>query len=252
MRWLYLLLLFTFIGCSVDELPPCEGDGTEGAICKEYQYVYGNYNGLNEYEYDKDGRLISKITKRKNGSEEGSTNYDYDSVGRVISIDLKASNGNLLTSQVFKYDAVRILKEEVTGQLNQTTQYIYSNNVLIAQENYKEGELESIDSLEYYSGTSVLYRVLNYEQGVLTQILLIESFSNNTEKRSYLNANGVLKSSNVRRFDELGNLIEDLDYNSIGDVVLRILYSYNQNQLDQITRFNESDEEFERIEYQRY
>jgi len=252
MRWLYLLLLFTFIGCSVDELPPCEGEGAEGAICKEYQYVYGSYNGLNDYEYDKDGRLISKITKRKNGSGEGSTNYAYDSVGRVISIDLKASNGNLLTSQVFKYDAVRILKEEVTGQLNQTTQYIYLNDVLIAQENYKEGELESVDSLEYYSGTPVLYRVLNYKQGVLTQILLIERFSNNTEKRSYLNANGVLKSSNVRRFDEVGNLIEDLDYNSIGDVVLRILYSYNQNQLDQITRFNESDEEFERIEYQRY
>ena len=31
------------------------------------------------------------------------------------------------------------------------------------------------------------------------------------------------------------------------------MYVYNsQNQLDQITRFNESDEEFERIEYQRY
>ena len=252
MRWLYLLLLFTFIGCSVDELPPCEGEGVEGAVCKEYQYVYGRYNGLNDYEYDKEGRLISKITKRKNGSGEGSTNYTYDSAGRVILIDLKSSNGNLLTTRVLKYDAIKLLKEEVNGQLNQTTQYIYLNNLLIAKENYKEGELESIDSLEYYSGTSVLYRILNFEKGVLTQILLIESFSNNTEKRSYLNANGVLKSSNVRRFDEVGNLMEDLNYNSIGDVILRILYSYNQNKLDKITRFNESDEEFERIEYQRY
>lgn len=252
MRWLYLLLLFTFIGCSVDELPPCEGEGAEGAVCKEYQYVYGLYNGLNDYEYDKEERLISKITKRKNGSGEGSTNYTYDSAGRVISIDLKSSNGNLLTTRVLKYDAIKLLKEEVNGQLNQTTQYIYLNNLLIAKENYKEGELESIDSLEYYSGTSVLYRILNFEKGVLTQILLIESFSNNTEKRSYLNANGVLQSSNVRRFDEVGNLMEDLNYNSIGDVILRILYSYNQNKLDKITRFNESDEEFERIEYQRY
>ena len=97
-----------------------------------------------------------------------------------------------------------------------------------------------------------MYRVLNYKQGVLTQILLIESFSNNTEKRSYLNANGVLQSSNVRRFDEVGNLIEDLNYNSIGVNILRILYSYNQNQLNQITRFNDSGDEFERIEYQRY
>jgi len=252
MRWFYLFLLYTFVGCSIDELPPCEGEGIEGAICKEYQYVYGSYNGLNDYEYDKAERLISKITKRKNGSSEGTTNYAYDSVGRVISIDLKASSGNLLTSRVFKYDATRILKEEVTGQLNQTTQYIYFNNILIAKENYKEGALESVDSLEYYSGTSVLYRVLNYKQGILTQILLIESFSNNTEKRSYLNANGVLQSSNVRRFDEVGNLIEDLNYNSIGVNILRILYSYNQNQLNQITRFNDSGDEFERIEYQRY
>ena len=172
MRWTLLFIPLFIIGCSVDELPPCEGVGMEGEICKEYQYVFGSYNGVNEYEYDLGTNLLSKVTtKRKNGSTEGVTKYGYNADGLITSIVLEDSKGKVLSEKTTTYNSDQnVLLETLIGQTNSQTESNYEGSLLKAVSYKNEGVIEWVDSLEYYSGTNDLYRKLRFREGVLSEI----------------------------------------------------------------------------------
>lgn len=251
LTFLYCLILF---GCSVDELPPCEGEGIEGEICKEYQYVFGRYNGVNDYQYDLITELVSNVTtKRKNGSVEGVTRYSYNDDNQITLINLEDSKGNVLTSKLTTYnDEGEVLSVKITGQVDTELKYIYSNEVLIAQEFKESGVASWVDSLEYYSETTDLYRKLRYSDGNLSQIVYFDSFANNINEERIANPNGIIQSKKVIRFDEFNNVLEELNYSGSNTLLGRVVYVYDGNILDRVEKYNESGEEFEEINYQRF
>ena len=253
--WKYFLIALSFfMSCSVDELPPCDGIGVSGEICKEYQYVYGDFNGSNYYEYDSDSELLTRIvTKGKNGSEEGTTAYEYDSLQRVVGIALEDINGRVLTEKSFEFnEAGYLVKERVEGQSNTTLDVIIENDLIIAEKFTEGSSIVWIDSLEYFLGTISLYRKIRFINGEISQITYFEEYSNNVKEEKVTNSNGIIQSKRVMNFDGNDNMIEELFYSGAGTLLKRTVYTYEGNLLDRVERYNESGVEFERLEYQRF
>ena len=154
MRWIGFLVIVFQVSCTIDELPSCEGLGEEGEICKEYQYIFGRYNGVNEYEYDINTGFLSQITtKRKNGSIEGVAQYSYNDLGFVSSIVFQDSKGQLLKEKSIYYNDLGDIDTEITiGESKVEYKYHYDGYVLNSSVLSINGEVEWVDSIEYFSG----------------------------------------------------------------------------------------------------
>lgn len=253
MRIFSYLLIFTLFACSVDELPPCEGVGIPDEVCKEYQYVYGSYNGVNDYSYNLESGSLEKITTlKKNGREEGTTSYFYDTEGRVVNIEKSSPSGALISTEIISYDSLdRISSKTFSSNEVAVTEYIYEEGLLIAEQLTVDGVVEWIDSLEYYSGTSSLYRTLRYVNNELTEIKLLVEFINDITEETITNQNGIIQGKTVRTYNG-GLLLEELNYSASGSLVQREQRDYENGKLSLITRFDIAGEEFERIEFYRF
>ena len=254
MRWFGSLFVLFLTNCSIDELPSCEGIGFEGQICKEYQYVFGRYNGLNEYEYDLNTSFISKIiTKRKNGSVEGIANYSYDDQGRLLSIVFKDSKGQLLKDKKIYYNEVGGIEAEVIlGKTKTEHNYYYVGNVLSAEIFSVNGQIKWSDSLEYFTGTNEIYRKFRFIENVLYQITYYEGFTNNVIEERVTNYNGITQSKKVTHYNENQEIIEELTYSKENVLLNKVAYIYFDGELDKIEKYNESGEKYEELNYQRY
>lgn len=254
LKRLIFAVIISLVSCSVDELPSCNGIGIEGEICKEYQYVNGDFNGSNQYFYDLDTQLKTKtITKGKNGNEEGSTLYAYDSLKRISQITLEDINGRELSVKTLKYsDSGFLILEKIEGQLNTTFERHFENNALVAETYMQDGGVLWVDSLEYFSGTESLYRKIRYSNNSITQIIYFEDYSNNVKEEKITDANGMIQSRKVLKFDENDNILEELIYSESDLLVKQSIYSYENGLLERVVKFNGAGVEFERFEYQRF
>lgn len=252
-KLMFLSCLF-FVSCAVDELPPCNGEGVLGEICKEYQFVFGRYNGVNDYQYDLISELVTEITtKRKNGSVEGVTRFSYNDNQQVSLVTLEDSKGNELTRKKTTYNTEGdVLLIKITGQVNTELIYKYSNDLLITQELKENSVTLWLDSLEYYSGTTNLYRKLRYVKHNLSQIVFYDSFANNIKEEKIANANGIIQSKKVFRFDDFNNILEELSYSSFNSLISRVVYVYEDGLLERVERYNNVGEEYEHVNYQRF
>ncbi len=253
MRYFISFLTLILIGCSVDELPPCEGAGIPGEVCKEYQYVFGEFNGVNEYSYDLEAGVLEKVTTlNKKSQEEGSKYFTYDSIGRVVKIERFKPSGALLSNETFEYsENGELVKEVFDGASLIVKEYLFNDTVQIAEKVTTDGVVEWIDSLEYYTGTRNLYRRLRYVSGELSQISLIVEYTNGVTEETITNQNGILQEKIVQSF--IGELLsEKLIYNSSGGLVQRDVWEYDDEKLSKISRYDEDEEVFESLEYYRY
>lgn len=250
----YIALLFIASSCSVDELPGCDGNGLAGEICKEYQYVYGEYNGLNSYMYNEAGdRLLIKVTQSKTGSEEGSTYYSYDDQGRRVGVELRGAGGNVIQTQSFFYNSNNeLFKEETVGDETNAIVYSYSNGILIAKTYATDGAVYQVDSMEYYAGTSTLYRTLKYAQGSVFEIEYVEWFGEGIKRESRYDNFGVKLGSSVERFNGSAELIEKIEYTENDNVKTTSNYDYINGVLNEIIKTDLDSEVFEKLVYQRY
>ena len=254
MRWIGILVVIFQVSCTIDELPSCEGLGVEGEICKEYQYVFGRYNGVNEYDYDVNTGFLSQITtKRKNGSIEGVTKYSYDDLGLISSIVFKDSNGQLLKDKQFYYNDLGDVETEIIlGDTKTEHNYYYDEDVLNVEVFSIDGQVEWMDSLEYFSGTNELYRKLRFVANTLVQITYYESFTNNVLEERVTNNNGVTQSKKVTYFNESKEKVEELTYSNVNILLNRVVFFYFGGELDRVEKYNESGEKYEELNYQRY
>lgn len=250
---LYIGLVFICFNCSVDELPACEGVGMEGEVCKEYQYVYGDYNGLNDYLYSADGeQLLVKTTQSKSGTEEGSTYYSYDDQDRVIQIDLRDSGGELFQTQTFNYNSNdELTSEEVDGDDSYSISYWYLNGVLKAR-TYKKSAVYQIDSLEYYSGTSDLYRTLKYKNGSVFEIEYNEWYGEFVNQKSRYDQFGQKLGSVIERFNALKERVEVIEYTANDNLKTKAVYTNFEGKLIEVVKYNSEDVVFEKLVYQRF
>lgn len=247
------LIVGSLISCSKDDLPGCIGNGQEGEICKEYQYTFGEYNGLNDYQYDESGDyLVNKITKSSSGKTEGSVHYFYAPNGVVSKIELKNANAETLQEKVFVYnDEGDVLEEKTTGNVNVSKSFKYENSVLRSIDNFEEGVIVSTDSVEYFTGTTDLYRTLNFQDGEVTRITYNEWFGEVLRKESVYNGNGIKQESKVERYEN-GKIIEELFYTAAGNISQEIAYKYEGGRLKEVNKTDESGKVFEQLIYQRF
>jgi len=252
MRILFLFSVLFLFSCSVDELPPCDGEGQIGEICKEYQYVNGRFNGSNSYEYNSNGDVSRIITSKKNGSEEGTALYSYDSLNRCVLISLQDPNGKILSEKIFEFEDDLLVSETVIGQQNSNIEFFYDAEDKLMAEKYSNNSGENyIDSLEYFVGVNKLYRKIRYKGSGVEHIVYYEEFSNDMTVERLVNSNGVLQERTVRYFNG-SELKEELVYNNENLLIQKTGYHYYQGELEVILKYNESGTEFERLEYQRY
>tara|TARA_B100000482_G_C12588757_1_gene290746 strand:- start:714 stop:1481 length:768 start_codon:yes stop_codon:yes gene_type:complete len=255
MRWIGFILVIFQISCAVDELPSCNGVGIEGEICKEYQYVFEKYNGVNEYEYDMNTGLLLKITtKGNNGSIEGVTNYTYNIQGLISSLFLEDSKGQLISEKDILYTDLGSIKSEIVsgGKIKTEHNYYYEDGLVRLEVFSSDGQVQWIDSIEYFSETNELYRRLRYVDDNLLQITYYEAFVNNVIEERLINNNGVTESKKVTLFNDENQKIEELMYSKDNILLNKVKYFYQDMKVDRIEKYNEFGEEFEELNYQRF
>ena len=254
MRWIGFLVIVFQVSCTIDELPSCEGLGEEGEICKEYQYIFGRYNGVNEYEYDINTGFLSQITtKRKNGSIEGVAQYSYNDLGFVSSIVFQDSKGQLLKEKTIYYNELGDIDTEITiGESKVECKYHYDGYVLNSSVLSINGEVEWVDSIEYFSGSDEMYRKLRYVNDGLSEITYYESFANNIKEERVTNVDGEMLYRKVIHFNENKYKLEELIYSKQNILLDRVVFYYFDEELDRIEKYNDSGEKYEELNYQRY
>ena len=254
MRWIGFLVIVFQVSCTIDELPSCEGLGEEGEICKEYQYIFGRYNGVNEYEYDINTGFLSQITtKRKNGSIEGVAQYSYNDLGFVSSIVFQDSKGQLLKEKSIYYNDLGDIDTEITiGESKVEYKYHYDGYVLNSSVLSINGEVEWVDSIEYFSGSDEMYRKLRYVNDALSEITYYESFANNIKEERLTNVDGEMQYRKVTHFNENEYKLEELSYSKQNVLLDRVVFYYFDGELDRIEKYNDSGEKYEELNYQRY
>lgn len=254
MRWICFLFVFVLLGCKVDQLPACEGSGLEGQVCKEYQYLFGVYNGVNEYEYDLDLGLLSVITtKTDNGSVQGVKSYFYNQQGLLTSILFKDSKGQLLNEKILSYNNLGYLEREViSGDSKTEHKYYYEGGLLKVEVFSSENTIDWVDSIEHYSGTQDVYRKLRYVNNSLKEITYFDIFSNNVLEERVINNSGIFQSKKVIRFNDRQEKIEEIVYSSDNTLVNKVIYTYFDSKLDRVDKFNELEEEYEVLTYKRF
>jgi len=250
---LYFSLSILLLGCSIDDLPSCVGSGDEGLICKDYQYIDGIYNGLNNYYYDESGSvLLSKVTQSKSGKEDGSIFYNYNSVNELVSIEYINYLGDVVRVKTIKYNDGHVVQEENSGDINDKIIYQYSSG-LLQNIIYMEGNIiKSKDSLEYVANTSDLHKTFKYYGGILSSITYNVWFGNSILKQTVYDNGGNKKGSVVRRYSPNKLLTEKVDYNVENKVIVREVYKYMAGYLVEIIKEEEGGEIFEKIVYQRF
>lgn len=251
---LQFVLIINLLSCSIDDLPGCEGNGNADEICKEYQYLDGDYNGLNSYFYDESGSvLISKMTISSSGGEEGSVFYNYDSASRLSSIEYVNGLSVAVRLISYKYNYNGSLIEETNSiDVDKTTNYNYINGSLKSINYSKNGIPASKDSLEYFTNSKDLYRTLKYINGSLHSVVYNEWFGSDVLKESTFDAIGTKTSSLVSRYNLAGLLINRISYTSGGSVKVKEFYIYSENNLIEISKEDGQGNVFEKLIYQRF
>ena len=251
---LKFVLIINLLSCSVDDLPGCEGNGNPDEICKEYQYLDGDYNGLNNYFYDESGSvLISKITLSSSGGEEGSVFYNYDSVNRLSNVEYVDGLSKVVRVVSYKYNYNGSLIEETNSiDFDRKTNYNYVNGFLKSINYFENGILVSVDSLEYFTNSKDLYRTLKYIKGSIYSVVYNEWFGSDVLKESTFDAIGTKTSSLVSRYNSAGLLINKISYTSGGSVKVKEFYIYSENNLMEISKEDGQGNVFEKLVYQRF
>ena len=251
---LIILSIIVLFSCSVDDLPGCEGSGSTGEICKEYQYVNGDYNGLNNYFYDETGSvLISKVTVSSSGKKEGSVFYSYNSISKLSGSEYLSTSGDVVKALTYKYNSDGVLIEEQNSvDFDQIKNYNYVNGILETVSYSESGILTAKDSLEYFTGTSDLYRTIKYIGGNISSVVYNEWFGSDVLKESTFDAVGTKVGSFVSRYNGDGVLVEKIEYTAGNNVKIKEVYSYSGNLLIEIVKKDGQGNEFEKLVYQRF
>jgi hypothetical protein len=235
-------------------LPGCEGGGNAGEICKEYQYVNGDYNGLNSFYYDQSGSmLLSKVTQSRSGSKEGSVFYSYNLVSELTGVEYLNSLSNVVRVEAYEYNSSGSLIEEINSvDFDQKKSYSYADGLLQSVEYTIANVLTARDSFDYYSNTTDLHRTIKYVDGKISKVIYNEWFGTTVQKESSFDATGAKLGSIVSRYNGVGVLIEVIEYTAVNSVKVKTIYVHEEDNLTEILKEDGQGNEFEKLVYQRF
>lgn len=230
-KTILLITAIWLVGCSTDEFIPCDGDGPQGSLCREYRYYNDSPEGYVEFEYGGDSLIISTIYNTDHRLEK--TVVERLENGRTYSIAEQFPNSETHV-QTWHYDEMDSLFSIVYGANDSSMQLTFENGKRKFQRYFHGSELNRYFEYRYYQDDGTLYRIYSYSTA--DSLLGYRSFDyfqitgqfrasfytsdNRLIGRKVFNSqNGLITSSEFT--DSTGTVTERSDY--IYDASLRLI-----------------------------
>ena len=183
-------------------------------------------------EYDEQGRELKLINYDHLDQEDDCVENRYDADGKKIA-ESYAQGGEVLESKQFFYDeANRIIsarKEYLEGNAD-TIEYEYDGvgNMIVRRLIDEDGELETKESFEYENGLLIRQAVMDGDDNLISEDLY--EYNEKGQLLSLLRKNTLDEEEHheVTSYDEQGLRAEVRQYNSMGKLVERVRYTYDE------------------------
>lgn len=167
----------------------------------------GKLKSIVKYQYDGDGKEIKQIKYDSNNSFLSSETSNYNSKGLLseLTTELQLSNGLSISKHTFTYDE----KNRKVQELWLSKEGNIINTIITSYSQDKSIEISSFSGYGYTSKSKKIYD--KYQN-------LIEDFTYEKDDN--------LKERTVRKFDQLNNITDLIEYDSNGKVTQHNSFRY--------------------------
>lgn len=222
---LFLLLLLS--SCTSDGLVPCDGEGPEGKLCREYRHANGSPVGYVEFEYQGDSVVVSSFFDQNSALQKTVTERFESGRTTVISEQYSDQDSKV---QTWHYNGSDSLESIVHGANDSMLQIVYEEGKRKRESYLNAGELNRYLEYRYFQDDGNLYRIYLYNaQDVLLSYRSFEYFNTGHHRVSYFSGDHTLLGRRVYRFSQAG-LISSIEFtDSSGTVTEREDYIYDGN-----------------------
>lgn len=220
---LFLLLLLS--SCSSDGLVPCDGEGPEGKLCREYRHANGSPVGYVEFKYQGDSMIVSRSFNQNSALQKTETERFESGRTTVISEQYPDQNSKV---QTWHYNGSDSLESIVYGANDSMLQIVYEAGKRKRESYLNAGELNRYLEYRYFQDDGKLYRIYLYDsKDVLLSYRSFEYFNTGHHRVSYFSGDHTLLGRRVYRFSQSG-LISSVEFtDSSGTVTEREDYIYD-------------------------
>lgn len=225
---------------------------------------YSNGFEKYSYEYDSRGNKITKKFYTPDGNLNTIYSYKYDDNNNIIEESISFPDGHLGNKYTYKYDKKENLieyKNHLGNIFNRITIFLYNEKGNLIEESIKdsEGNLISKWTKEYDENGKIIKSVYYYSSGKIDNIKvykyntlnkvteeIITDSDNNLLSEEYnqydkngrkievkmnIPSYGGMKVKSFYKYDDKGNIIEQIDNTSMGFEKKKIItkYEYDEN-----------------------
>ncbi|MCF8465207.1 MAG: hypothetical protein K9G41_10220 [Flavobacteriales bacterium] len=220
-KLLYGLAIIVFAACSTDGLVPCEKEGTQGELCREYRYLNDSPKGYVAFEQQGDSLQISDYYSES--LKLIKTIRQQFEHGRIIVISEQYPNEDSRI-QTWHYNETDSLERIVFGPNDSAVHIDYAQEKRHLESYFRGAELDRYFEYRYYQDDGKLYRIYAYNaMDSLLSYRQFDYFSTGQNRvsfytsehklmgrRVYNSQNGVINS--VQFTDTTGTVTERTDY----------------------------------------
>jgi hypothetical protein len=217
----FAFIAIAFTACYTDGLLPCEKQGVEGKVCREYRYFNGSPQGFVEFNHRGDSLKVSDYYDQN--SKLTKTIREQFENGRtiVISEQYPTENSRIQTWHYNELDSLELI---VFGANDSIVRIDYELGRRKHEAYFNGTELDRYFEYRYYQDDGKLYRINAYNgNDSLLSYRQFEYFStgqnrityytpehNITGRRLFRTQNGLITS--IEFTDRSGVVTEQTDY----------------------------------------
>lgn len=238
---LALLFILSAVGCSTDSLVPCDAEGMNGKICKEYRYFNDEPKGFVEFEHKGDSVFIASIFNQNSMLVKTELHRFENGLLTVISEQFPSQDSRVKTLHYNEIDSLSLI---VYGANDSVLEISYDNGSRYRETMIQNETVMHYAEYRYYQDDGILYRISEYDgNDSLLRYRNFDYFSSNESiyyrvaiysstfellgrKRFSFSTKGLINSMELRLpngelaesknyiYDATGNLIEELGMQS--------------------------------------
>lgn len=209
---------------------------------------------VEELVYDERGRILQSRKWEDDGAIE-SNQYVYDAEGNIVEHTMRLETEDVSERFVFERDAKgRVIAEtKYYGEdAGEQTVYAYGDwDTPTKITRYDvDGELESVETLEYDAQGNVITHVKADAEGLLIEQALIAYDTNGKPvSKSVMNSNRITQAVTTIAYDESGRVVRATDKNADGMVISDVASQYDDRGNVVLRKIRDFNSRLLRFEY---